>query len=154
MKVLALLLAVAPTLLADPAAQLAELDFLEGHWRGETWHGYTTSPEGGVILTLAKEYDASGAATFFEFERIAVEGEQVVLTPSPFGKPSVSFPMVELDVVAKRVRFENPAHDFPRSIQYHRSGPEELVFTLHGERGGEPVESVTRLRRVAASSRN
>lgn len=144
-----LLVLLLPGLLrADPAAQLAELGFLAGHWRGEHWHGYTTPPEGGVILSLAKEYDSEGRAAFFEFERIGVEGGEVVLTPSPFGRPSVAFPMVELDVATRRVRFENPAHDFPRSIQYHRTTDDELVFTLLGERGGEPVVEVTRLARV------
>lgn len=131
------------------AHQLAELDFLAGHWRGERWQGFTSTPEGGVILSVAKEMGADGRVAFFEFERIAVVDGQVELRPSPFGKPSVSFPLVELDVVARRVRFENPTHDFPRSIQYQRTGPDELVFTLHGERGGKPARSETRLRRVA-----
>lgn len=129
----------------DPLASLA---WLEGEWRGDTWHARYSSPEGGMILSYAKEYDASGRVGFFETERIEVRDGQVVLVPAPFGSPSVPFALTSIDPVGRRARFENPAHDFPRSITYHRTGESSLAFRLEGVQGGRNVDSLTVLRRV------
>lgn len=144
--VLSLALAPSPPPLT-PAQQVASLDWLAGRWQGDTWDGTYSSPEGGVVLAFSKEYREDGQAGFFEYERILVVDGRVVLIPSPFGRESVPFPLVELDVSARRARFENPDHDFPRSITYQRTSALTLVFTLEGEEDGHPVSTTVRLRR-------
>lgn len=147
---LALLLALssaAGAALDSDGHDFADLGFLEGSWRGDTWHTHYSGPEGGMILSASKELGEDGRVAFFEYERIVEDEQGIALIPSPFGKPSVRFPLVDLDPAARWAAFENPDHDFPQRIEYQRVSEGMLVFRLWGQRGGEPVASTTKLYR-------
>lgn len=138
--------------LPPPEVAIRSLGFLTGRWRGETWDATYSTPEGGKILSFAKEYAKDGAVGFFEYERIEVLDGRVVLTPAPFGRPSVRFPLVRFDPVAQKATFQNLRHDFPTSITYWRVSPARLRFVLTGVRDGKPVREVTDLRRATPGS--
>lgn len=139
----------------DLPTSVSALGWLEGRWRGPTSDGEEfeaiySSAEGGVLLSINKAF-AGDQVLFVEFERFAVEGGQVVLTPFPDGQRAASFRLVEHDATARRATFENPRNDFPRRIVYARStdaqGEDALVIELTGTQGGREVAMRLDLRR-------
>lgn len=137
-------LAIAVGVVMGPRQQAAgsaqraieSLSWLGGAWHGEQFETQYTSPQGGMILSMSKSYDA-GKASFFDFERFEVEGDNVMLTPYPGGKASVSFRLVGHDPAVQRARFTNPSHDFPQEFVYERR-VDSLFITLSGEEKGKP----------------
>jgi hypothetical protein len=66
---------------AEPAGEkLKSLSWIAGHWRSDDFETFYSTPEGGVIMSLSKGY-SDGAASFVEFEKIHVVGNDVLLTP-------------------------------------------------------------------------
>jgi hypothetical protein len=135
-----------------PAATLAQLAFLTGTWRGTSSSGATaeeifSSPEGGVMLSTGREFK-NGRCIFFDLVAFTEQNGAVTLIPHPNGKRSPrTFPLVSLDAAAKRVRFENPEHDFPKSFTYELVAPDHLRITLAGDRQGRPFTETFDLRR-------
>jgi hypothetical protein len=132
-----------PRFQASPP-QLSDLSWLEGVWRGKIggreFEAHYTGVDGGQILSASK-YTENGKPAGFEFERFEQQGDTLVLTPFPEGKSSVSFPLTEYDPKAKRVVFENLAHDFPTRISYQRTSGNRLTILVSGpgEDGKEQV---------------
>jgi len=128
---------------SDPAQILASLDWLAGHWRGAhgsgTWEAIYSTPEGGLILSLNKQV-TDGKLQVFEIEQFRVQGGAVVMAPLPFGKPSpVVFTLTEWDAEERRAVFENPEHDFPQILVYHRRAEDRLHVAAHAMREGQRV---------------
>ncbi|KQZ56421.1 MULTISPECIES: DUF6265 family protein [unclassified Lysobacter] len=133
----ALLLAGSPA----PASEAADpgLGWMAGHWCSEaggerideTWLPAAQGRLYGVSRTVR-----AGEVTSFEFLRIEpVDGVATYLA-QPGGGPATAF--ARSDGGANRVRFENPAHDFPQSIEYRRDG-ERLHAEIAGPgRDGKP----------------
>lgn len=119
MHVLALLLA-APVALQGPTEQLG---WMAGHWRTadgsveEVW----LAPRDGSMLGMNRSTGAPG----FEFLRIVTEDGASSYLASPGGAPAVRFRML-LPAARGEVQFENPAHDFPKTITYRRQGEDRL----------------------------
>lgn len=119
-------------------AKMESLGWLEGSWYGTNdeggeWEACYTSVEGGVLLSSNKEY-RHGRVAMVEFEVFVVRGDEVVLTPYPFGKKSsAEFKLVEQEEGKKRAKFSCPTHDFPRDIVYERVGDDRLVIDVIGE---------------------
>ena len=105
---------------------------MEGHWRSDSFEAIYTSAEGGLILSISKWYDDNGAATLGEFERFAIEGDAVVLTPFPGGKERVGFRLVSNDADAECALFSNPDHDWPTTLLYERPHFDELHIRVSG----------------------
>ncbi|MES2642306.1 MAG: DUF6265 family protein [Myxococcota bacterium] len=130
----------APAPAPDPAAVLAGLSFLTGHWRGPLGPDtifdatYTTS-DGGLVLSASRTIEA-GQATSYEFERFAVVDGVVTLTPFPGGKETVSFRYVPAESAPGKAVFTNPKHDFPTELTYALVAPARLVITLSGKAAG------------------
>ncbi len=122
-----------------PQARLASLDWLEGHWVGDSpkgrWETLYTAPEGGLVLGVSKEF-VGGEARFFEFEKFLVRGGEVVVIPAPNGVNSVAFRLVDHHPGRTRAVFVNPEHDFPTRIVYERRGDRMFIQVL-GEPGAE-----------------
>ena len=122
---LALSIAALPAM-ATPAAAPApadDLGWLAGHWCGgsggerieESW----LAPRGGLLLGLSRTVQGERLAGF-EFLRIqAVDGVPNYLA-QPGGRAPTAF--ARSAGGEHWVRFENPAHDFPRRIEYRRNG--------------------------------
>ena len=134
----ALLLAGSPA----PASETADpgLSWMAGHWCSEadgerideTWLPAADGRLYGVSRTVR-----AGKVTGFEFLRIEpVDGVATYLA-QPGGGKATAF--ARSDGGANRVRFENPAHDFPQSIEYRRDG-ERLHAEIAGPgRDGKPL---------------
>jgi len=123
---------------ADPAPSIERLDWIAGSWTGtadgvrmeELW-----LPEaGGVMLGLHRDLRPDGSV-FFEYLRIErLDDGAVVYRASPMGRQATTFRATAAS--AGKVRFENPAHDFPRWIEY-RLGPDGRLCARIGGGGDE-----------------
>lgn len=137
------------TALAVPAATRAEgvaakvepLDWLAGSWSGskggvvseEHW----TSSAGGALIGLHKDVKGD-RMTSFEFLRIELDAERrVCYVASPRGGAPTSFCATELG--ARRVVFENRAHDFPQRIHYWLDAEGRLHARVEGSVDGREV---------------
>lgn len=122
----------------SPKEKLQGLAYLEGTWSGPvgpgTWEARYTSASGGEILSTNKEL-RGGQVVSFEFERFRVRDGKVLMTPWVKGKQSVDFTLTALDADAMKATFENPAHDFPQRIIYHRSAKNVLEIHVTAKRG-------------------
>jgi hypothetical protein len=122
----------------DPRERLEGIDWLEGHWRGPAdegeWEAIYGSPEGGLILGVSKQI-VDEQVVLFEYERFAVEGDDVIMAPSPAGRPSpIVFTLTEFDAEAPRAVFTNPTHDFPQILTYHRVADDRLSIRVEARR--------------------
>jgi hypothetical protein len=115
-----LALAVGPAVADRPATPLA---WMAGHWCSEedgrrideVW-----LPEaGGMLLGMARTMRGTQVQSF-EFMRIVSDGRSVSFHAQPNGAPPTEFTMVASG--EGRIRFANPAHDFPNQVEYRREG--------------------------------
>ncbi len=132
-----------PALAAPPNAmeKLESLGWLTGVWIGDTgrgsWEARYSTASGGLLLSTNKEF-AGGRVVGFEFEQFRVEGDDVILSPYPSGQQSpVVFTLTEWDPDARKAVFENPEHDFPQIITYHRTTDRTLNILVQARRDGE-----------------
>jgi hypothetical protein len=63
----------------------------------------------------------------------------------PSGQDPADFPATE--VSTKRLRFENPRHDFTQAIEYQRTSPDSLMARVYGEVGSSEPAFVLRYAR-------
>jgi hypothetical protein len=132
---LALASAAAPAAAEGPA-DLGELEWLAGIWVTETGRNWTEErwapARGGVMLGTSLS-GKGGAASGYEFMRIAADGEgRIVFWGAPEGKPAVAFRLVSTE--RGEAVFENPQHDFPTRIAYQRTGS-GMTATVSGPNG-------------------
>jgi hypothetical protein len=141
-----------PATTPAPTATLAQLAFLTGTWRGTSTSGtiaeeLISTPEGGVMLSTGREFK-DGRCVFFDLVTFTEKNGAITLVPHPNGKRSPStFPLVSLDTTAQRARFENLAHDFPKTFTYELVAPDRLRITLTGDQKGKPYTETFDLRR-------
>lgn len=81
---------------------------------------------------LARETTAKGRQ-LFEYLRIEARADGIYYVAQPGGRSPTEFRLV--DSGTHRARFTNPAHDFPRGIEYTREG-NTLRAHLDGVEGG------------------
>ncbi len=108
------------------------LDWLGGCWTAQTADMHQQEcwnpAHGGVMLGTHLD---SGKHTFFEFLRIETHEGALTYFAQPRGGPPVAFTLKVLE--GDRVEFVNPAHDFPKSIEYRRSGDTLTATASAGE---------------------
>jgi hypothetical protein len=63
------------------------------------------------------------------------------------GKAGVSFKLKE--ITKEHVVFENPSHDFPRTITYELKNADTLVLRVEGKKDGFPPVIETQYRRLS-----
>jgi hypothetical protein len=137
---LVVVLASPVALAVEPAAaEIGDLVWLAGHWRGvigsatveEGWLG----PSGGTMIGINRTV-AGETTVGLEYLRLEERDAGLVLVASPDGRcPPTEFVLVVLD--GQRAVFANPEHDFPQRIVYRRDG-DRLHASIEGEEGGEP----------------
>lgn len=124
-----------PWALLFPAASSTAVqpqDFMSGHWCHTTVSGVTEEiwfpPANGEAIGMNRTV-REGRQAGFEFMRIArIDGETTFIA-QPGGQAPVHFKRT--DGGDGWVRFENPDHDFPTSIEYRRAG-DTLEATVSG----------------------
>jgi len=108
------------------------LDWMAGHWcieqNGNTTEELWLPPVGGVLVGLGRTR-TNERTTGYEYLRIVdVDGVQSFIA-QPGGRLPTAFKRTAGG--EQWVRFENPDHDFPQSIEYRREGS-----ALHAEVAG------------------
>ena len=132
--------------MTQPADPVADLAWLSGTWRTESGaEEWWIPPRGGLMLGVHRKV-REGRATFWEQLRIEHLGDGLVdYVAWPKGQAVTHFRMTQSRPGS--VMFENPTHDFPRRIQYTRTG-DTLDVRVEGESGGTPREASWRFTRV------
>jgi len=120
----------------DP--RLDDLAWMAGHWSAEV-DGVRTeeawlAPGGGLMLGVNRAA-AKGRRASFEYLRIEERRDELVYIASPGGKGATDFPLA--DFGERFVLFENPAHDFPRTLRYELDDQGTLHVRAAGEEGGK-----------------
>jgi hypothetical protein len=122
---------------------LDDMTWLEGNWAGtfdsNPFEAAYTSPKGGVIMSTSKDFGDT-LNCFFEFEKFALIGDTLNMTPYPAGKQSDNFPLIDYDKERMRAVFENKNHDFPTTFVYQRTAPDTLEIIVSGELKGKQTE--------------
>jgi uncharacterized protein DUF6265 len=98
-------------------ASIAQLPWLAGVWVGPTGSDERWTPAlSGSMMGVSRSL-RNNVLTEFEFLCIVQRGGGLVYQAMPNGRsPATDFRMTRMD--SKSVTFENPAHDFPKTIRY------------------------------------
>ena len=120
---------------------------LEGQWRevkgtlvvDELW----TNNKGNVITGMSRTID--GLRQLFEFMRIENRKEGIVFIAQPGGDEGTEFRLVKHD--AKTLVFANAANDWPKRIEYRRTGTDTLEASV-GDLDGKSKTIVFKYTRV------
>jgi hypothetical protein len=133
----------------DP--KLEDLAWMAGHWEGDARGAHVEevwlAPGGGVMLGMNREARAGGKGSF-EFLRIEPRADGLAYIASPGGHGATEFPLAGFG--EHFVQFENPAHDFPKSIRYELNPEGHLCARVAGEEGGKEQALEWTWKRVAA----
>ncbi len=143
----------------SPKGDLAVAGWLAGCWEAGTENRITEeqwmSPRGGLMVGMARSV-RDGLARGHEFVMIRAGEDGAVFSAHPSGQRPADF---EVTVMTNaKLRFENPTHDFPKKIEYHRIGGNRIVAKVFAEvKAEEPAfqvdyrrASCSRDRRVAS----
>lgn len=132
--------AIDGVLLGPEPGKLSALSWLSGAWVTEPASGAPAGsertievwspPDGGSMVGMSRT-TKGGTTTFFESMRIEARGEKTVLVALPKGQAQAEFVLAEGASSSTSAVFENPKHDFPKTITYRREG-EVLIATIEG----------------------
>ncbi|MGE0740893.1 MAG: DUF6265 family protein [Hyphomonadaceae bacterium] len=143
MRVLVLIAALAFAPQAE-ARTLDDLSWLVGCWQTEA----PREAESGAIITevwtappmpalLGFSYTlGEGEIQAWEQTRIDMVESWPVFVAMPNGGPPVRFRLRDEDT-PNAARFDNPAHDYPQTVEYRREG-DRLIATISGANGADP----------------
>lgn len=126
-----------PVVASVEGSPLAPLAFMAGHWRdirdgGVQEEGWF-APQGKLMVGVSREMRPDGRQ-YFEFLRIVSRDDGIFYVAQPQGGTEVHFALAETG--PQRALFSSPMHDFPRTIEYSRSG-DTLRARLEGVEQGE-----------------
>lgn len=102
-------------------ATIAQMAWLSGTWSGEggpvSFEERWTPAAGGAMLAVARTLKGDRMVAF-EFLRIVERDGGLVYIAQPNGRPPTEFRLTA--ITSDSATFENPAHDFPKMIQYSK----------------------------------
>ena len=154
-SLVALLLVVVPALSSAQSSPIDRLAWMAGCWeqRGpgrvvtEMW----MPPAGGAMMGASRTVSGT---TMREFEqlRIVARGDTLVYIALPSGQTLTEFKSTSITESA--VRFENPAHDFPRAIVYAKAGTDSIIPRIEGPGPNNTTRTIQYpMRRVSCTGR-
>lgn len=115
-----------------PVPSAPDLGWLTGHWCGEREGDFIEeqwlATRGDVLLGLSRTVRGDRTRSF-EYMRVELQEGVVTFIAQPQGLPPVPFRRTAGG--ADWARFENPAHDFPKRVEYRRT-----AAGLHAEIAG------------------
>ena len=123
---------------AKTPATISQLAWMAGVWAApggseERW----TPPAGGSMLGVARTL-RKGTMVEFEFLCITERGGGLVYQAMPNGRsPATDFTLTRID--ANSATFENPSHDFPKSIRYSLAADGTLEAVVSGAPGQRAI---------------
>ncbi|MEM8600714.1 MAG: DUF6265 family protein [Bacteroidota bacterium] len=131
--VVALWALAVPNQAAAQGTPLEEMAWLSGCWMAGSGANTTEEvwlpPRGGMMVGLTRSV-RRGTATGYELMVLQRADEQIVLTAYPSGQQPTDFQATSAR--GDLLRVENPDHDFPQRIEYHRPTPDSLVARVFG----------------------
>lgn len=135
----------------------APVRFLAGSWAGAhdggVYEEYWTTDSGGLMTSTSKLV-INAKAVFFEYQRIAPRGDELLYIAQPAGRAPTEFTLTASGIRpdgSRFARFENPDHDFPRVITYtraRREGADTLTALLEGIEKGVTTSDLIEMTRV------
>ena len=133
-----------------PTVDVARLGWMAGCWEQrsgatithETW----MAPAGGAMVGMSRTVGGA-AMRAWEALRIVTDSGRLAYVAQPNGRAPTAFPAVlTSDTLAI---FENPAHDFPQRIAYHRVSADSIVARISAVREGKTRGMDIRMKRVS-----
>ena len=125
--------------LAPQEPAIDRLSWLAGCWSreadGRRTEEHWMKPAGGTLLGMGRTV-AGGRTVEYEHLLIRADGPDLYYVAKPARQPEASFKLVEHSDNWRRLRFENPQHDFPQHIVYELAGDEALTAQISGTAGG------------------
>jgi hypothetical protein len=138
------LILAAAMMLVQPSSSsemdvMKEMQFLSGTWVQESdgvrSEEHWTDLQGDTLFGIGRTI-SRGRTVFFEYLRIERRTDgSIVYVALPRGRGETVFPLRASSSTS--VTFENPAHDFPKRIEYTLKG-DELHITIEGDEKGSP----------------
>lgn len=108
---------------SPPDTPLGSLVWMTGTWEsnqdGEIVQEHWSEENGGTMMGFNRVI-VGEETVFFEYLQIVSTPEGVVYRAWPKGEGATSFRLVSLREGS--ASFSNPAHDFPKTIEYERRG--------------------------------
>ena len=127
--------ATVPSAQTGQAFKLEDLAWLSGDW--ETAPGrrqideHWTAVAGGSMIGMSRTV-AGGKTVFYEYLRIETRGDGIYYVAHPKARtPGTDFKLMRLS--GQEAVFENPAHDFPKRIIYHKNADGTLTARIEGD---------------------
>lgn len=119
---------------------ISHVSWLAGDWVAHTADGRVeelwSTPAGGAMMGMTR-VTSGGAMHFFEFLRLVKDGGNLVMIVRPQGQEETRFTLKGRQWRA--ATFENPGHDFPRTVTYTLHGDDSMTVTLTGVKNGLEV---------------
>lgn len=137
--VLALSAPAMPDMTAEaPSRSIADAAWLAGCWtndaNGRQYDEQWMKPAGGTMFGMSRTV-SKGRTSASEFLQLREEGGDVFYIAKPSNQAEARFRLV--DARDGYLRFENPAHDFPKVIIYTRGEGGALVAQIQGPMNGQ-----------------
>jgi len=123
---------------AQPTHDIRTLAWLTGCWEqraaGRLTQEQWMAPSGGTMIGMSRTV-ARDVTRGWEFLRIGYASGTLTYIAQPSGQAETTFTAsVVTDTI---VSFDNPAHDFPQRIVYHRITPDSVVARISAVRNGQ-----------------
>jgi hypothetical protein len=116
-------------------ATIAQMSWLSGVWIGASGSEERWTPSASGAMMAVSRTIRNGIVSEFEFLCIVERGGGLVYQAMPNGRsPATDFTLTKID--ATSATFENPSHDFPKSIRYTL----QPDGTLEAVVGGDPSQ--------------
>jgi hypothetical protein len=130
----------APAPAPTAPATIAQVSWISGDWIittptstvEERW-----SPANGGAMIATSRTVRNNVMTEFEFLCMSERNGTLVYTAMPNGGVATDFTLTKID--ADSATFENPAHDFPKSIRYAKRPDGGMEAVVAGAPGSKPI---------------
>jgi hypothetical protein len=125
---------------AQQAAPVRQLSWIAGCWRQASGNGSRVVDEqwmslrGATMLGMSRTVRGDSLVEF-EHLQIVERAGHLVYHAEPSGQKPADF--MARSTNDTLVVFENPGHDFPQRIIYHRRGADTLIARIEGMRNGQ-----------------
>ena len=100
------------------------------------------------VNASASAFGSLSKTLFFEFLRIETRKDGLYYVAQPKGaSPGTDFKLTKLE--KQSAKFENPAHDYPKSLEYTLQADGTLLAHLEGVEEGKPAQDDFQYSRMA-----
>lgn len=128
---------------------LDQLAWIAGCWKNEfpkvTIEEQWMKPAAGSMIGMNRTASKKRTVAY-EFLRIVQQGDSLLYISIPSGQTETAFLLTKC--TDNEAVFENPTHDFPQRIIYHRNDDESLLAAIEGSENGKERKEEFPLKRV------